>query len=62
MPVLLIRCPDCDHQYRSLVAPGARVPKVWVCSKCRGRDAQPVGQEPESPHPWSDHAMDGCCG
>lgn len=62
MPVLQIRCPDCGHEYQSLVPPGARTPKVWVCSKCRGRDAQPVGEQSHSDHPWSDEAMDGCCG
>ncbi len=61
MPVLQIKCPDCGHQYRSLVPPGAAVPKVWACSKCGGRNGQPEG-EATSDHPWSDQAMDACCG
>lgn len=62
MPVLQIRCPDCDHQYRSLVPPGARIPTVWVCSKCGGRNGRPEGEAAESEHPWSDQIMDACCG
>ncbi len=62
MPVLQIRCLDCDHEYRSLVIAGAKTPGVWVCSKCGGRGALPVGEVSDSHHPWSDQSMDGCCG
>ena len=37
MPVLSIVCPDCRHEYRSLVLEGAKVPAVWVCPECTGR-------------------------
>jgi transcription elongation factor Elf1 len=62
MPVLLISCPDCGHQYRSLVVEGTRVPPVWVCSRCGGDSAAPEGDTDGSGHPWADACMDGCCG
>ena len=62
MPVLNIECPDCGHEYRSLVLEGARVPTVWVCPECAGRRAEVAGVITESHHPWAGDAMDTCCG
>lgn len=61
MPVLVIECPDCGHDYHSLVVEGAKVPDVWACSQCGGRRAAPKTQI-ESTHPWASSCMDGCCG
>lgn len=62
MPVLSIVCPDCRHEYRSLVIEGARVPKVWVCPECAGRRAEVAGVIGEASHPWAGDSMDACCG
>ena len=60
--MLSIVCPDCRHEYRSLVVAGARVPAVWVCPECSGRRARIAEELPEADHPWSGTSMDGCCG
>ena len=62
MPVLSIVCPDCRHEYRSLVVAGARVPTVWVCPDCSGRRAEVAEVIHEADHPWSGSSMDACCG
>ena len=62
MPVLLIACPDCGHEYRTLVAEGARVPAVWVCPSCKGRDGEVLGEVMGTDHPWAGSSMDACCG
>lgn len=66
MPVLLLECPDCQHQYRSLVLAGTRSPQVWVCSKCGSEAVAPkVGNCP-SEHPWESsnpyQSACPCCG
>jgi ribosomal protein S27E len=62
MPVLRIRCPDCGHEYRSLVMPDARVPPVWTCSGCGGRNARPLGADDEAGHPLAGGSGCACCG
>jgi transposase-like protein len=62
MAVLMIECPDCGHTYRSLVVEGTRVPSVWACSECGGRNAVPKGGADSSGHPWANACMDDCCG
>ena len=62
MPVLVVRCPDCEHTYRSLVMEGARVPRVWHCSSCGGRNAQPVDTDVDDNHPFSGGQGCACCG
>ncbi len=62
MPVLRVACPDCHHEYRSLVVAGGRVPTVWVCPECSGRSAEVVEELAEGHHPWSGTSMDNCCG
>jgi len=62
MPVLRIRCPDCGHEYRSLVMPNARVPPVWTCSACGNRNAEPLAAEEQAAHPFADGPGCGCCG
>ena len=62
MPVLLIACPDCGHEYRTLVVEGARVPAVWVCPGCKGREGEVIAEVAGSGHPWSGTSMDACCG
>jgi hypothetical protein len=64
VPVLRIRCPDCGHEYRSLVMPGARVPPIWVCSACGNRRARPQPDDDGhgEAHPLADGPSCGCCG
>lgn len=52
MAVLLLRCLDCGHEYRSLVLAGTRPPMVWNCSQCGGDAAVPQADAPELRHPW----------
>jgi rubrerythrin len=61
MPVFVLECPDCGHCFQGLVLAGTRAPEVWVCSKCRGRNAAPKEGVAPRPHPWegSDHGR-GC--
>ena len=61
MPVLLIACPDCGHEYRTLVVEGARTPAVWVCPDCKGRKGEVVEQVAGADHPWSGASMGDCC-
>ena len=42
MPVYLIRCDKCDHQFKSLVLANTQEPKEWVCSQCGSHDAKPA--------------------
>jgi hypothetical protein len=52
MPVLALRCPDCGHEFRSLVLAGTRMPEIWDCSQCGGERAAPVAGAPQAVHPW----------
>jgi transcription elongation factor Elf1 len=62
MPVWELTCPDCGHQFRSLVMAGARVPQVWVCSACGSRRAHPRAVLESDPF-TSGHGGCGCgCG
>lgn len=62
MPVLLLECPDCGHRFRSLVAPGAKTPEVWVCSRCKSRRAAAVEEVANTNHPWAGEEITPCCG
>jgi ribosomal protein L37AE/L43A len=68
MPVYVLRCPDCQHEFRSLVLAGTRSPEVWSCSKCGSSHAAPKADEPATEHPWERAAEKGhaygclCCG
>jgi ribosomal protein L37AE/L43A len=61
MPVLDLRCPDCGHEFRSLVMEGCKVPDVWVCSACGSRRARPTATTEITDHPWSGGPSCGCC-
>ena len=66
MPVLLLECPDCKHQYSSLVLTGTQSPKVWVCSKCGGEAVAPKAGSCGLEHPWENsnpyRTACPCCG
>lgn len=36
MPVYQIKCPDCGHEFQSLVMKNAKLPEKWFCSRCEG--------------------------
>lgn len=57
-----LRCPDCGHEFRSLVMEGTKAPTVWVCSVCESRRAHPVRVTETTDHPWSGGQACGCCG
>ncbi|MDE0710353.1 MAG: hypothetical protein F4X18_02220 [Acidimicrobiia bacterium] len=61
MPVLVIACPDCGLQYRTLVVEGAKVPELWACPDCKGRKGEVLTEVATSDHPWSRASMDACC-
>jgi hypothetical protein len=63
MAVVIIECPDCRHVFQSLVMSGTMQPKEWVCSKCGGRNAVPVGESAYR-HPLEQEHGSGCpcCG
>ena len=64
MPVYVLRCPDCGHEFRSLVLAGTRPPEVWHCSQCGVDNAAPKKDEPLAEHPWEKRHGRGClcCG
>lgn len=61
MPVLVLRCPDCGHEFRSLVMDGAKVPERWTCAECGSRRPQPHRTEVGT-HPFAGGASCACCG
>lgn len=60
MPVYVIRCQDCKHVFQGLVFAGTLEPKVWVCSKCGGRNAKPDPGSKSSTHPLEEKHGSGC--
>ncbi len=63
MPVLQLSCPDCGNAFRSLVIEGAKVPEVWICSRCGSRRAAPRESDEQVHHPWADGSPScSCCG
>lgn len=63
MPVYLIRCDKCNHEFKGLVLANTQEPKEWVCSQCGSRAAKPVHVYNER-HPLEDNHGNGCpcCG
>jgi hypothetical protein len=63
MPVYLIRCDKCDHQFKSLVLANTQEPKEWVCSQCGSHGAKPAHVYDDL-HPLeNDHGAGcPCCG
>lgn len=58
MPILNLRCPECNHQFQGFVMVGTREPEIWVCSKCGSERAQKLpGVEL---HPWEGAHGQGC--
>ena len=64
MPVYLLKCPDCGHEFQSLVLNGAKIPEIWICSDCGSRAAQPIGERASDFHPLENKHVKGCpcCG
>ncbi|MEQ1803886.1 MAG: hypothetical protein ABL900_00765 [Burkholderiaceae bacterium] len=68
MPVLVVNCPDCGHEFRSLVLAGTRAPEQWACSQCGGANAAVKNDAPPAEHPWERPPQKGhgygclCCG
>lgn len=63
MPVYIIKCPDCEHQFKGLVMANTQKPKEWVCSQCGSHLAKPIFQY-SSEHPLENPHEAGCscCG
>lgn len=64
MPVYTILCPDCGHEFKSLVLKGTRMPQEWTCSQCGSRRPQPNLDKVPEPHPSETGHGAGCpcCG
>lgn len=64
MPIYLLKCPKCGHEFKGLVLNAAQEPKEWVCSECGSREAKPVGQASSEFHPLENKHGKGCpcCG
>ena len=60
MAVWLLRCPDCEHRFQSLVMDGTRTPTVWVCGSCGSREAQAEGTVEGGP--FSSASAGSSCG
>jgi len=52
MPVYIVQCPDCEHEFRSLILAGTLPPEAWFCSKCGGERAVPKPGAALEKHPW----------
>lgn len=63
MPVYVIQCPNCKHQFQSLVLANTKAPSEWVCSQCGSREAKPIFQQANQ-HPLEQAHGAGCpcCG
>ena len=63
MPVYIIKCPDCEHQFKGMVLANTQEPKEWVCSQCGSHQAKPVFQY-DNEHPLENAHGAGCpcCG
>jgi hypothetical protein len=68
MPVYALRCPDCGHEFRTLILAGTNPPAIWYCSQCGGDRAAPRDDVPLAEHPW-ERQQEGrhsygcfCCG
>ena len=59
MPVYIIQCPNCQHQFQSLVLANTKEPSEWVCSKCGSHEAKPVFQS-ATEHPLEKTHERGC--
>jgi predicted nucleic acid-binding Zn ribbon protein len=64
MPIYLLKCPDCGHEFQSLVLNGARIPEIWVCSECGSRAVKPIAERSSDFHPLEKPHGKGCpcCG
>lgn len=66
MPILVIKCPDCGHEFQGLVLIGTRPPQEWVCSQCGSRKAEVAPDKDPIPHPWENeqhgNGLCPCCG
>lgn len=60
MPVYLLRCPDCDHEFRGMVLKGTKPPELWVCSQCKSDRAIPADDVAPEKHPWDEAHRFGC--
>lgn len=58
MPVLTLKCPECNHVFRGMVLAGTREPEVWICSQCGSQAAYKVQEEA---HPWDGPHGIGLC-
>jgi predicted nucleic acid-binding Zn ribbon protein len=63
MPVYLIQCDKCNHEFKGLVLANTNPPKEWVCSQCGSHKAKPTHIY-EGIHPLEDEHAGGCpcCG
>ena len=63
MPVYLIKCDVCNHEFKSLVLVNTQTPKEWVCSRCGSHGAEPI-QVYNEVHPLENNHGSGCpcCG
>jgi len=64
MPVYVMQCRACRHEFRNLVRQGERQPVRWECLRCGSAD---VGLKPDTPaqeHAWEKSHPIGClcCG
>ncbi|HIA44601.1 MAG TPA: zinc ribbon domain-containing protein [Methylococcaceae bacterium] len=60
MPVYVIHCQNCRHVFQGMVFAGSQEPKIWVCSKCGGRNAKPYPEQKSVSHPLEDQHGSGC--
>jgi hypothetical protein len=63
MAILMIKCPNCQHTYQTLVMDGTKIPEQWHCSQCGGEQAVPI-QQLTTNHPLEQEHGSGClcCG
>lgn len=60
MPVYVLKCPQCGHEFKGLVPANTQEPKEWVCSECGSHEAKPVDQYPSDFHPLENPHGKGC--
>jgi hypothetical protein len=65
MPVYVLQCPACGHEFRSMVLEGTRPPQLWECGRCGGLDVAFKEDAPVIEHLWERRgfrAACACCG
>jgi hypothetical protein len=52
MPILRLRCPHCNHEFKGFVFDGTKSPERWICGRCGCDRAAELSGVAAPSHPW----------